>query len=159
MPHSTNITMTYLRDNQTTFYNYSNIFFVHTSAAFFIRNLSLLWNFVKLIKPKYKQRQFFFIFLTIDFTNHYLEKCNLPKGNWTESNTIIVLDRTEIKVKKEVTFFYCTNSFIIIKVELPIDNAQMKTNEIQVINFIAIMKNAICKRDVVSKCNTTIVFD
>ena len=80
----------------------------------------------------------------------------MPKGNWTESNTIIVLDRTEIKGK---TFFYCTNSFIIIKVQLPIDNAQMKRNAIQVISFIPIMKNAIYKRDIVSKCKTTIIFD
>ena len=112
--------------------------------------------------PKYKQRQLFFIFLTIDFTNRYLEKCNLPKGNWTESNTIIVLDRMEIKVtppSKEVTFFCCTNSFIIIKVQLPIDNAQIKRNAVQVISFLPIMKNAIYKRDIVSKCKTTIIFD
>ena len=80
----------------------------------------------------------------------------MPKRNWTESNTIIVLDRTEIKGKK---IFYCTNSFIIIKLQLPIDNTQMKRKAIQVISFIPIMKNAIYKRDIVSKCKTTIIFD
>ena len=83
----------------------------------------------------------------------------MPKGNWTERNTIIVLDRTENKLLKEVTFFYCTNSFIILKVQLPIDNAQRKIIAIQVISFNPIMKNAIYKWDIVSKCNTTIIFD
>ena len=144
--------MSYLRDNQSTFYNYSN------SAAFYHKNSFITMKCCKAYQEclntnKGNCSSFFLQSISIIATS---KNAICTKGNWTESNTIIVLDRTEMKRK---TFFYCTNSFIIIKVQLPIDNAQIKRNAVQVISFLPIMKNAIYKRDIVSKCKTTIIFD